>query len=181
MGPSKRMWYKYIAILLLFLNACAECDFYAGGVCIYTQGLEVSQYEIERVTTLMQETLEEDFVKVPKLKKLFSKGGVIATFTEEDLMTDCKKKQDPVSTCRNISGIIMDNKEILVEWRKCLAFTAYAHELLHFVEKDMFDIKNSQHQPPLFNDNMIDPDQSIEIRVAKKAYSEFESCMVDYE
>jgi hypothetical protein len=174
---------KNFLLIPYLLSACGgECDFKTQGICVYTQELEVIEEDVFLLVEIMKETLLEDFRKVPKLKRMFKRNGVNVTFTKEPLYIDCEHIENGVYTCTPIGGRIHAKKDIILRWKKCLARTALAHELLHVVEYHMLNVgdplgyRGSPHQLPFFNDNARDRTTSIESRIKTKGKEQYQSC-----
>lgn len=172
-----------LIVAMTAISCGGECDFKASGLCVYTNGLKVIKQDVKDLVQITQEELEEYYFDVPNLREMFKENEVNVTFVDFNMYMDCHRSEDTrpgIYECTDILGVIYTNNDIYVEWRECLAYTALAHELLHNFEHNELNVGmfggSSPHQPPLFNDNMIEWWESIENQIMYRAYTELESC-----
>lgn len=139
---------RYFAFICVLLYGCdgvvIQCDFFAGGVCVVTNGLEVYPDDVEQAIDILQEEIDKK-IDAGNIKKIFEDDGVVATFIDEDLLLNCEVVNRKIFICKNISGAIYDNWDIYIEWRSCIGRTSFQHELLHNIEQNVLGIKDSEH------------------------------------
>jgi hypothetical protein len=133
---------------------------------------EYPKEHIEKSVDILQEELDNYFTNVPRLDNLFRDKGVMVKFVDYDMQRGCVLTERNIYMCVDIDGINYFGTDIMVEWRKCIGISAFAHELLHTVEKKMYNVILSNHQGPLFNDNMQNRNESIENIVKRRIYYE---------
>lgn len=176
MNAVKQFFARGLMVAFLFstIVACGnECDLNTKGMCVIFDSPTYTKHAINIAVESTFEALDEYLLEAPNLEAMFEEKGVHVTFVDYDMQIDCVKKKRTTYECKNISGVNYASNDIYVEWRRCIADTAFVHELLHTIEYEFFNIsawKGSPHQPPLFYDNMENPWDSIELQTYTKLY-----------
>lgn len=185
-----------MSLLLLVLTGCGPdiklclVDNITSGICIIDNGLDVPLSDVDITVKVLEEKMKARYPEVDNLPKAFANMGVRVNFLDEDLAVDCNRA-DPdyeVYECQNIGGVnFLPDHEIFVQYRKCLASSALAHELMHSLEYSVLDVGiNEDHDTPwLFQLNAPNTpggiSNTVEFQVWNDTIREHESCAYIFE
>ncbi len=125
----------------------SECEWFeAGGLSVCS--LEpIDPAEVEELILVLQEELLVRFPNAEGVADMLQDEGVTATFLKVGgLAQNCHETgYDNLYACdKLISGQNRDGVEIIATYRKCLADTSLAHEILHSVQ--FFILESSEDE-----------------------------------
>ena len=137
---------------MLLLTACGgrlivldNCE-YRSGITICSEG-EIFFEDVDTAIPLIENRLREVYPNVTNLANRFAKHGIWMGLIDDKLATECQEIEAGIYRCEDyIGGVATDEgKKLYVQYRKCLAHTAFAHELLHSVEYIYFGESEGDH------------------------------------
>jgi hypothetical protein len=131
---------KIIACVGLILVACGdvqEADFVTEqGLQVWTNGLPVSQQEMEYVTLSVVNNLASRYNKA-KMLKFLSEAGLEVEWLDSSV--PCPYEYECI-------GLFdMDSGTILLTYYDCIALSSLAHELIHAIQWEFQGYANYQH------------------------------------
>jgi len=129
-----------LLMITMFLSGCGgtiplpgNCDT-TSGITVCSEG-PVDLSEIDTMVETLERKTQEVYPSITNISDAFAERGVNAQLIKDKLAMGCEEIEYGIYRCdKHIGGAAINGKVIYVEYHKCLAWSAFAHELLHAIE-----------------------------------------------
>lgn len=165
--PILLIWWTAIAF------SCSSCGKQDKGDCevqYHTSGMDVcfdidvQPEEVDEVVSAVEFYTQAVVPEVVNFADRMEKKDLSVYFIDENLVNGCEVVENNIEACEDIGGVTIvyyptDIIRIYVERRehqKCLAYSSFAHELLHVIEHlylgkhTVKSISDNSHDTPFF-------------------------------
>lgn len=173
-------------LALVFITGCPgrllveDCKERVAGLCLNSPH-EILLDEISYAVQVVEEEARKNYPEMDDLSTVLHKNSVIVNFTDDYLAGKCEEIGYDIYRCeQGVNGVNFNGKDIVLEWRKCLALTSFGHELLHSVEMLMLGIWDEEHiESGLYYESATikeDKFKVAEYLVRQRLFQDLESC-----
>lgn len=125
----------------MILSASCGGTIVLPGTCGETSGLTVCSeglidlYEVNALIEILEDKTQEIYPEINNIAEAFEKRKVNVHLIKDKLAMGCEEIEHGIYRCEeHIGGVALDGQTIYVEYHECLAYTSFAHELLHAIE-----------------------------------------------